>query len=694
MSQSNFMPRDGVSPDRPLAPRAQIVRKSKLYTAIALGSLGALTWGQGVLANDLSTEVLGHEAESLASLATETQAASLPLASAETLAQTPAVSDLAAPAEAVSLPSTAPVSQEVSQEVREPEELPLPSLMTPSFGSEGIVLFGPDFKPGPENPEGSVILLDSAQPRLSDEAVPLPRLNLAETAPESSVEGLGQLSSVNQLADVRPTDWAYQALKALVERYNCVAGYPDGLFRGSRAITRYEAAALVNSCLDRINELIADATDDMATQEDLAVLQRLAEDFQAELATLRGRVIALDGRLDMLEAQQFSTTTRLFGQAIMGAQMRSENTTNYNLLGILPFSSEDQGTNASVLGSADLTLFTQLSPQDILLTTLHAGVGTTAPRQTNDVLLSFEGDSTDAGGESVLQLSEVSYRRLLNRRLAMIVGPAGVNMVNVFRGANRIESSGYGPLSRFAQRNPIKNIGAGTAGLGLDWQASPRVSVQTVYSANSLADDPSSGIWGGTDGGTTAGLQVNWTPINRLDLEANYVYSYSPFGTLSTGVGDDPIMVVNGNTRRAPMTTHAVGGTLSFQATDRLNIGGWAGYTTSESKATTGSVETINWMAFMSVSDLLGEGNLLGFFVGQPPKITSSDLPFSRNLPEVETGDNGGRPGTTTHVEAFFRYRLNNHIAITPGVIAIFNPRHNPNNDTILIGAVRTTFSF
>jgi carbohydrate-selective porin OprB len=99
-------------------------------------------------------------------------------------------------------------------------------------------------------------------------------------------------------------------------------------------------------------------------------------------------------------------------------------------------------------------------------------------------------------------------------------------------------------------------------------------------------------------------------------------------------------------------------------------------------------------MAFMNFPNLLGQGNLLGVFVGQPPKIVSSDLPFARNIPELETGDNDGRPGTTTHAELFFRYRLTDHISITPGVIAVFNPRHNPDNDTVVIGAVRTTFSF
>jgi len=40
----------------------------------------------------------------------------------------------------------------------------------------------------------------------------------------------------------------------------CIAGYPDGTYRGNRALTRYEFAAGLNACLDRVNELIAAAT--------------------------------------------------------------------------------------------------------------------------------------------------------------------------------------------------------------------------------------------------------------------------------------------------------------------------------------------------------------------------------------------------------------------------------------------------
>ena len=50
-----------------------------------------------------------------------------------------------------------------------------------------------------------------------------------------------QVTSITQFSDVYPTDWAYQALSNLIERYGCVAGYPNGTYRGNRAMTRFEA---------------------------------------------------------------------------------------------------------------------------------------------------------------------------------------------------------------------------------------------------------------------------------------------------------------------------------------------------------------------------------------------------------------------------------------------------------------------
>ena len=121
---------------------------------------------------------------------------------------------------------------------------------------------------------------------------------------EQAKQLLQQVTSVNQFNDVYPTDWAYQALVNLVRTYGCIAGYPNGNFRGYLPITRYEAAALLSSCLDRVSVV----TDDV---------QRLVDEFKSELDFVAGSIMLLENRVGTLEASQFSTTTKLKGQATL-----------------------------------------------------------------------------------------------------------------------------------------------------------------------------------------------------------------------------------------------------------------------------------------------------------------------------------------------------------------------------------------
>lgn len=499
--------------------------------------------------------------------------------------------------------------------------------------------------------------------------------------PES--DPMGQVTSVSQLRDVSPGDWAYEALRSLVERYGCIAGYPDGSFRGNRAMTRYEFAAGLNACLQQIERLLVGREGEMPP--DLDTLRRLREEFEAELLTLGSRVDNLEGRVAVLEDNQFSTTTQLFGQVIVGVQGRTENEADFFPVDGIE-DTDDPGTQINLISNTQLSLFTQFSPRSLLLTGLQAGTGGTAPRLTNDTRLGYEGNT---GGDVVL--SDLTYRHLIGDNLALIIGTEGVNAVNVFRGANRVESAGFGPISAFAQRNPIIAIGGGRGGLGFDWQISDRVSLQGVYSTR-LPDDPSiGGIFGSEQGENTVGFQLALAPTNTIDVALNYINSYSPLGRLRTGIGDDQMTV------GTAINTHAFGTTVSWQITPRVTLGGWGGYTTSNRQGDDGNVETTNWMAFLNFPDLGGEGNLAGLYVGQPPKIVSSDLPTGENIPDLLAGgigESGDQPGTTTHVELFYRYRLTDNITLTPGFVVIFEPSHTPDSDTIFIGALRTTFTF
>ena len=504
-------------------------------------------------------------------------------------------------------------------------------------------------------------------------ATPLGNLNTGDMA---------QVTSVSQLSDVKPTDWAFQALQSLVERYGCIAGYPDKTYRGNRAMTRYEFAAGLNACMDRVNDLIAASTADSAKKGDLATLRKLQEQFSAELATLRGRVDVLEARTATLEKNQVSTTTKLFGQVILGLQGRSANNAAFfptNGAANTP----DPGTNITLGYSANLSLVTAFSPRSVLLVGLQAGNLTTAPSLNNDVRLSYESNTG-----STLRISDLTYRQMLGKNVAVVVGAEGLNAINVFRGANRVESAGSGPISALAQRNPIVGIGAGSAGLGVDWQIAPRISLQAVYSAGN-ANSPVAGA-GLFNGNHSIGAQLTLAPTKNTDLAIQYINAYSSTGDLGTGLGDSQV------TFGQPINTNAIGASAAWRITPGITLGGWTGFTRSNVQGGPGSVNTFNWMAYLNLPDFGGKGNLAGLYIGQPPRITSSDLPSGFNVPDIGRGGlgvPGGQEKSTTHVEAFYRMRISDNISITPGVMMIFNPA-NSNSDTITVGAIRTTFTF
>lgn len=503
--------------------------------------------------------------------------------------------------------------------------------------------------------------------------------------PDPETDPLGQITSVSQLSDVKPTDWAYTALQSLVERYGCISGYPDLTYRGDRALTRYEFVAALNACWEQIEQIIQTNQNSQQSQEDLLKLQQLHQNFAKDLAIFNQQIETLNTQTTTLEAQQFSTTTKLFGQAIFGLQGRTANQADF-----FPVDDQkdtkDPGTEINFLNNIQLTLLTQLNSRSLILAGMQVGNGGTGPRLNNDTRLGYEGNT-----EGQIILSDLNYRQLIGNRLAVIVGPAGVNMANVFRGVNEVESAGRGAVSALAQRNPIVNIGNGRGGVGFDWQATSRISIQGVYSASTPADVSSGGLFGGTDGQTTLGLQLTLAPINSVNVALNYVNAYSPLGVLGTGSGDDQLTI------DSPIKTNGFGAAVSWRITPDLTLGSWAGYTNSGIPGQEGEVETTNWMLFLNWENLFGRDNLAGIYVGQPPKIVRSDLPVGKNIPDLLAGGEGkagGQPGTTTHLELFYRWQVSDRLSLTPGLLMIFEPGHTPASDPITVGVLRTTFNF
>jgi Carbohydrate-selective porin, OprB family/S-layer homology domain len=509
---------------------------------------------------------------------------------------------------------------------------------------------------------------------------------VSETSTED--QKMSQVNSVSQLSDVKPTDWAFQALQSLVERYGCIAGYPNGTYRGNRAMTRYEFAAGLNACLDRVNELIATATTDLVRKEDLATLQRLQEQFATELATLRGRVDAVEAKTAELQANQFSTTTKLSGQVV---------TVVSDVLGGRRVNGEKIEEENTILGARVRVQFnTSFTGKDELFTRIQTNNIVTPNLFTPEGSLFFGETSEDASNDAFIDA--LYYKFPLGEKTQVIVlANAGAadditNTVNIFDG-----DGASGALSSFGVRNSIYYHLDG-AGLGINQEFGDKLSLSLGY-LGSTANDPTSGN-GLFNGPYGALAQLTFKPSDRFTIGFTYINAYNqelgtgsnranPISFLESQLAAPPDDRIAPNPVNVPFSSNSYGIEASLGLSDKFVLGGWVGYTNARNLSTQGGLvergelDIWNWAVTLGFPDLGKKGNLAGIIFGMEPKVTGSSInEISRDR------------DTSYHIEAFYQYQVSDNISITPGVIWLTAPDHNNNNDSVVIGALRTTFSF
>ncbi|AOX03377.1 hypothetical protein BJP34_31570 [Moorena producens PAL-8-15-08-1] len=492
------------------------------------------------------------------------------------------------------------------------------------------------------------------------------------------VDSIDQVTSVSQLRDVSPGDWAYEALRSLVERYGCIAGYPNRTFRGNRATTRYEFAAGLNACLNQIERLIAASTADFITREDLETLQRLIQEFEAELATLGARVDNLEGRVAFLEDHQFSTTTKLKGEVLFtfaGAFGEEQ----------ADGSGDDIDQNITLSDRVRLIFDTSFTGKDRLRTRLQAGNFTKLSDVTGTDMARL---GHDADGGNDVEITKLYYRFPIGEKFTAYVGTADLDIDDIFDPTNPwLESSGTGALSRFNRRNPVTYRGPEGAGGGFRYKFSDALNLSLLYLADG-DDAPSPAEGDGLfNGAYSAGAQLGISPIDNLELSLTYLRSYQPGGdvNLSGSTGSDLAKEPFGDTATS---ANRFGAQASFRLTEQIHIGGWFGYIDAIAEDDNGTVEEgdnadiFTWAANLSFIDLGKEGAVLSFAGGVPPRATEID------------GTDAEDDDTSYLIEAQYKFPISKNIMITPGAYVIFNPNHDDDNDTIWVGAIRTTFRF
>ncbi|AFZ17290.1 iron uptake porin [Allocoleopsis franciscana] len=507
-------------------------------------------------------------------------------------------------------------------------------------------------------------------------------------------DSLDQVTNVNQLSDVRPTDWAYEALRSLVERYGCIAGYPDGTYRGNRAMTRYEFAAGVNACLQQMERIIQSSTENFVTKPDLETIQRLVNEFRTELTALGGRVDQIEGRVASLEAQQFSTTTKLRGEAVFaisdlfgdraGSQAGNPEYTN---------------DEAVFQNRVRLNFDTSFTGKDLLRTRLQAAniepFGPLTAPSGPGLNVTREGRfAIEAGGNNNVALDKLFYRFPVNDIAQVYLFANQGKFEDVTSTLNpSLEGNGTGALSRFGRYSPIYYMGGQSQGAGVSIGVKNPIRLDLAYLTDG-GNNPNE-KFGLFDGNHSALAQVTYKPSNALSLGATYVNTYDR-SNLRHGTGSiasqmqwqNPVNVAN---RNNPVVGNSYGLEASFAFSPQVILSGWGAYTNA-TVIGKGNADIWTYGATLAISDVGSKGSTLGLIVGMEPKLTGSDSTVGPFL--VGSGGRRSDRDTGLHIEALYKYKLSPNILITPGVIWLTAPGHDSRNDDIFIGTVRTTFTF
>ncbi|MCP9929072.1 iron uptake porin, partial [Cyanobium sp. CH-040] len=413
-------------------------------------------------------------------------------------------------------------------------------------------------------------------------------------------------------------------------------------YKGQRAMTRFEAAALLNACLDRVTEV----TDE---------LKRLMAEFEKELAVLKGRVDGLEAKVGELEASQFSTTTKLRGEAsmILGGMPDFESPLRASD-GTRPANPNEVTFNYDVRLSFD----TSFTGKDLLRTRLRAGNFESLPFRSGVFTL-----DKAAGTDDSVEIDRLFYRFPVGEGFNITVGALVRNteMLSFIPSAYKSDILDYFGL---AGASGTYNKATG-AGVGVSWRqqvekGSPYLTFDTNYvSSNGFADSTIGAFT--EESGISALSQLGYRGKN-WGIALGYRYGSQ-----------------NSSLRDANFSSTVPDG----GDTNSLSIAGYWGPVDS------GWIPSISlgygynwasrlddsqsWMAGLQWSDVGWAGNAAGFAVGQPPFTGGSD--------------------NTMLYEIFYRFQVTDNISITPALFYADEPRSNSFNDA-WGGVIQTTFRF
>ncbi len=259
-------------------------------------------------------------------------------------------------------------------------------------------------------------------------------------------------------ADVPTDHWAFDAIAELAAK-GIIEGFPDGTFKGDRGVTRYEVAMIVARILARIEAIkipapAAPAPAPQVTRADVQTIQRLVNEFRAELAALGVRVTAVEEELTALKGAL--DKTKVTGSTRLRYSQGGTGTSSANLRTRLQFTSAPGGP---------ITVVTRLGYQSAAgggLTFVDPVSATGAPALFDlayfDWSAGFFGTSWRVGQQTFVLGANGLLLDTTNSTNAVSLGGAKV-------------SGSFGPVSltavAFAATAAVNNVWALSAGVNL-----------------------------------------------------------------------------------------------------------------------------------------------------------------------------------------------------------------------------------
>jgi hypothetical protein len=512
---------------------------------------------------------------------------------------------------------------------------------------------------------------------------------------------------VQQFNDVKPTDWAYQALSNLIERYGCVAGYPNGTFKGGQAMTRFEAAALLNACLDRITE----TTDE---------IQRLQQDFAKELSVLQGRVGSLEKKVGTLESTQFSTTTKLEGDTYwtIGANSFGGVGGNGNSNGPA-FNNENYGA-LSFNYDLRLNLKTSFTGKDLLYTRLRAGnyKGSGfggSPYSLGALDRAFPGNNNSgfASTNNSFYLDRLYYRWPVSKTVTVGIGPVARN--TEFLGTAPFYYTDHAGLDFFQLHGAPGTYNKATGGtFAAIWKqpvkkGKPYFTVSTsLVSPGSYSGDtqgntaPAGGTsvenGGGILGSRSADSWLTQVAYVKEFWKAAFAWRYGQCGEASNyqnrrgtqaAANAMPCTNTYGGPSSSPYSNnfalslawqpkkkgtvmpsvslgygysaYSTAGLSSASGTQYGALGTWNDAGRRQNAGVGNIAATQSWTVALQWLDAIKKGNSAGMAVGQPSFVTATK--------------NGQTPQDGNYAwEWWYKFKVSDQISITPTIFFLSNP--------------------